>query len=309
MANAANEMAVFERVVERGSFAAAAGDVGLSASAVSKLISRLESRLGVRLLNRTTRRLALTAEGTLYLKRSREILAAIEVAESELSSARTSPRGHLRVHAPPVMIADHFAPALPGFLTRYPRLTVEFLVANRVVDIVAENVDVSMRTGQLRDSSLVACKIIDLTQIVCASPEYLARRGHPVTPSDLSQHPCLTLNSMPAPGTWSFSKDGRSISVEVSGPVSADSSDVLVRLAVEGVGIVRLGELAVARALMNGTLVPLLQDVQIREGYPLWALLPPGKQRSSKVKVFLEFLAECLGRSPWRASLVTAHTP
>jgi DNA-binding transcriptional LysR family regulator len=114
---------------------------------------------------------------------------------------------------------------------------------------------------------------------------------------------------MAAPATWLFKTDGKPIAVEVSGPVSADSSDVLVRLAVEGVGIVRLGELAVARALMNGSLVPLLQDVQVQEGYPLWALLPPGRQRSPKVKVFLEFLAEYLGRSPWRASLQTAKRP
>jgi DNA-binding transcriptional LysR family regulator len=132
MANAANEMAVFERVVTRGSFTAAADDVGLSASAVLKLISRLESRLGVRLINRTTRRLALTAEGAIYLRRSREILAAIETAESELASGRMAPRGHLRVHAPPVLISDHVAPALPAFLQLYPRVTVELLAANRV---------------------------------------------------------------------------------------------------------------------------------------------------------------------------------
>ena len=149
MVNAANEMGVFERVIERGSFAAAAQDVGLSPSAVSKLIMRLEQRLGVRLINRTTRRLALTAEGTTYLKRSREILAAIEAAESEIASARMSPRGHLRVHAPPVMIGDHFGPALSGFLARYPRITIDFLVTNRAVDLVAENVDIAMRTGKL----------------------------------------------------------------------------------------------------------------------------------------------------------------
>ena len=303
MPNAANEMEVFARVVERGSFAAAAQDVGLTASAVSKLISRLEGRLGVRLINRTTRRLALTAEGATYLKRSREILAAIEAAETELVAARLAPRGHLRVHAPPVMIGNHFAPALPGFLARYPRLTIEFLVANRVVDLVAENVDVAMRTGHLPDSSLVACKIIDLSQIVCASPDYLAGHGRPLVPADLAQHPCLTLNSISTPAAWSFETDGKTFAVEVSGPVSADSSDVLVRLAVEGVGIIRLGELAVASALVSGALVPLLQDVQVNEGYPLWAVLPPGKQRSPKVKAFLEFLAETLGRSPWRARL------
>jgi DNA-binding transcriptional LysR family regulator len=302
-----NEMAVFERVIERGSFAAAAQDVGLSASAVSKLISRLESRLGVRLINRTTRQLALTAEGTTYLRRSREILASIEMVEAELASARTSPRGHLRVHAPPVMIGDHFAPAMTEFLARYPRITVEFLVANRVVDIIAENVDIAMRTGELPDSSLVACKIIDLTQIVCASPGYLARHGRPMNFSDLARHPCLTLSGAQSPMTWLFNDGGKPVAVQVSGPVSADSSDVLVRLAIQGVGIVRLGELAVARALTMGSLVPLLQDVQVQEGYPLWAILPPGRQRSLKVKVFLEFLTATLGRAPWRAALATSR--
>jgi DNA-binding transcriptional LysR family regulator len=306
MANAANEMAVFERVVARGSFAAAADDVGLSASAVSKLISRLESRLGVRLINRTTRQLALTAEGAIYLKRSQEILAAIEAAEGELTSGRLSPRGHLRVHAPPVMISDHFTPALRGFLARYPRLTVEFLVANRVVDLISENVDVSIRTGPLPDSSMIACKIADLSQIVCASPDYLARHGVPLTPLDLTQHRCLPLTSMAEPTTWLFKKDGEHIAVEVNGAVGADSSDVLVRLAIEGLGIVRLGELAVASALITGSLVQVLRDVQVHEGYPLWALLPAGRQRSAKVKVFLEFLAQCLGRAPWRARLPKA---
>jgi len=302
MVNAANEMGVFERVIERGSFAAAAQDVGLSPSAVSKLITRLEQRLGVRLINRTTRQLALTAEGRTYLKRSREILAAIEAAESEIASARVSPRGHLRVHAPPVMIGDHFGPALTEFLDRYPRMTIDFLVTSRPIDLVAENVDVAMRTGKLSDSSLIACKIIDLTQIICASPEYLARHGRPLIPADLARHRCLILNGIPEPTTWTFHGENGRIAVEVSGAVSADSSDVLLRLAMEGVGIVRLGELAVARALQNGWLEPLLVDVQVSEGYPLWALLPPGRQRSLKVKVFLEFLAERLSSAPWRTN-------
>jgi DNA-binding transcriptional LysR family regulator len=300
MTNAANEMGVFERVVERGSFAAAAQDVGLSPSAVSKLILRLEQRLGVRLINRTTRKLALTAEGKTYLKRSREILAAIEAAESEIASARTSTRGHLRVHAPPVMIGDHFGPALPEFLERHPHLSIEFLVTNRAVDLVEENIDIAMRTGRLPDSSLIACKIIDLTQIICASPDYLDRYGRPLTPSDLTRYRCLILNGIPEPTVWRFNIGGRPAAVEVHGVVSADSSDVLLRLAIEGLGIVRLGELAVAKALRDGALEPLLLDVQLSEGYPLWAVLPPGRQRSPKVKAFLEFIQERLGLAPWR---------
>jgi DNA-binding transcriptional LysR family regulator len=300
MANPSNEMGVFERVVERGSFAGAAQDVGVSSSAVSKLITRLELRLGVRLINRTTRRLALTAEGEVYLKRAREILGAIDAAESEIASARTSPRGHLRVLAPPVLAVDHLGPALPDFLMRHPRITLDFLVTNRVIDLVGENVDIALRTGHLDDSTVVGRKIVDISRIICASPRYLARYGRPVRPSDLVQHSCLTLNRVPESAVWSFRVDGQLTRVEVKGPVSADSADLLARLAIEGAGIVRLGEVAVAGAIQNGLLEPLLQDSHEPESFPLWALMPPGRQRALKVKVFLDFLIERLGSAPWR---------
>jgi DNA-binding transcriptional LysR family regulator len=171
------------------------------------------------------------------------------------------------------------------------------------VNLLAENVDISIRVGKLSDSSLVASKIIDLSQIVCASPDYLARHGVPLTPIDLAHHACLPLTSTPAPTTWRFEIDGKPSAVDVCGPVSADSADVLVRLAIEGVGIVRLGELAVAKALASGALVELFKDMQTQHSYPLWALLPAGRQRSPRVKVFLEFLSHCLGRAPWRTTL------
>jgi DNA-binding transcriptional LysR family regulator len=301
MANPSQEMGVFERVVERGSFAGAAQDVGLSASAVSKLITRLEQRLGVRLVTRTTRRLAVTAEGEIYLKRAREILNAIDAVESEVASARTSPRGHLRVLAPPVLAIDHLGPALPDFFARHPRITLDCLVTNRVVDLVGENVDVALRTGELNDSTLVVRKIADLRRIICASPKYLARHGRPAQPSDLAHHSCLTLSRIPEAATWSFRVNGKLVPVAVRGPVSADSADLLVRLAIEGVGIVRLGEIAVARAIQNGLLEPLLQDSHESESFPLLAVMPPGRQRALKVKVFLDFLIERFGSAPWRS--------
>ena len=175
MANSSAEMAIFQRVAERGSFAGAADDVGLSPSAVAKLVTRLETRLGVRLINRTTRRLSLTTEGEIYLERAHEILAAIETAEAEISSARLTPRGHLRVHALPFIAVRLLAPVLPDFLTRYPQITFDFMVTNRIVDIIGENVDISLRIGALNDSALVARKIVALPRIVCASPSYLAR--------------------------------------------------------------------------------------------------------------------------------------
>src|SRR5262245_2612401 len=276
MASASTEMAIFQRVAERGSFAAAADDVGLSSSAVAKLITRLEQRLGVRLINRTTRRLALTAEGEVYLERVREIVGAIEAAESEILSARTSPRGHLRVHTLPVIAAYDLAPAVPEFLARYPHITFDFMVTNRTVDIVGENVDVSLRMGPLADSGLVSRKIVDLSRVVCASPDYLARHGRPADPADLLHHACLTLGRNPRSANWPFRINGKLSRIDVKGPVSADSAHMLLQLAIAGAGIVRLSDHVVARAINEGRLQLLLQDAQDPEVYPLFALLPPG---------------------------------
>lgn len=302
MANPSQEMGVFERVAERGSFAGAAQDTGLTASAVSKLVTRLEQRLGVRLITRTTRRLALTSEGETFLRRSREILAAIEAAETEVAAGRLAARGRLRVLAPPVLAVDQLAPIVPAFLARHPRITFDFLVTNRVVDLVKENVDVALQTGTLGSSTLVARKIADLEQVICASPHYLARHGRPVVPSDLAQHSCLTMSGAPKLNDWRFRVDNRIVAIDVKGSASADSADMLVRLAIEGVGIVRLGEIAVASAIQKGLLQPLLQETHQPESYPLWAVMPPGRQRALKVKVFLDFLSGQFATQPWRVA-------
>jgi DNA-binding transcriptional LysR family regulator len=300
MAGAPTEMAIFARVAERGSFAGAAEGVSLSPSAVSKLITRLEHRLGARLINRTTRRLALTAEGELYLDRVREILGAIEAAESEIASARASPSGHLRVHSFPVIAAHHLAPALPDFLARQPHITLDFIVTNRRVDLVGENVDVSLRMGPLEDSGLVSRKIVDLSRVVCASPGYLARHGRPAEPADLVRHACLTLTRNPGSASWPFRVNGKLTRIDVKGPVSADSAEMLLQLAIGGAGILRLSEHVVARSIHEGLLQPVLQDAQDPETYPLFALQPPGRHQAPKVRVFIDFLIERLGAAPWR---------
>jgi DNA-binding transcriptional LysR family regulator len=305
MVSSPTEMGIFERVAERGSFAGAAEDVGLSPSAVSKLVTRLELRLGVRLINRTTRRLALTAEGEIYLERAREILHAIEAVEAEISSACLSPGGHLRVHTFPVIAVHYLASALPDFLTRYPRITFDFFVTNRVVDVVGENMDIALRLGELNDSGLMARKIVDLTRIVCASPTYLAQHGRPIRPSDLDQHSCLTVSRLPGSAAWPFRLNDKLIRVDVKGSISADSTDMLLKLAIEGAGILRLSEHVVGGAIQKGLLEPLLLDVQDPEKCPLWALMPPGRHQAPKVNAFLDFLIERFGSAPWRNSLAT----
>src|SRR3954469_19376900 len=190
---ASSEMNAFVRVAERGSFAAAAEDLSLTPSALSKLVTRIEDRLGVRLLTRPTRKLALTAEGELFVARSREILASIEAAEAEVTAASEQPRGHLRVSVGTAIAKQILGPTLPAFLARYPDISVELNVSDRQIDLVAEQIDVAIRSGALGDSSLVARKIGEATRMICASPIYLERRGSPRVPADLLQHNCLTL--------------------------------------------------------------------------------------------------------------------
>jgi DNA-binding transcriptional LysR family regulator len=304
MANSSTEMAIFERVAARGSFVGAAEDVCLSPSAVAKLITRLEQRLGVRLINRTTRRLALTAEGEIYLDRAREILGAIEAAESEITSARASPRGHLRVHTFPVIASHQLAPALPEFVARHPDITFDFMVTNRSVDLVGENVDVSLRMGPIEDSGLVSRKIVDLSRVVCASPGYLARHGRPTEPADLVGHTCLILSRNPGSTSWPFRVNGKLTRIDVKGCLSADSADMLLQLAIAGAGILRLSEHVVALSIREGLLQPLLQDAQDPKTYPLFALLPPGRHQAPKVRVFIDCLIERLGSAPWRTGVI-----
>jgi DNA-binding transcriptional LysR family regulator len=168
------------------------------------------------------------------------------------------------------------------------------------VDLIGDNVDVALRVGQLNDSTLVACKIVDLTQVVCASPKYFAAHGRPIEPSELSQHCCLTLSHFPGSTTWAFRGHGEPVHVDVKGAIAADSAHMLLKLAIEGAGIIRFGDIIVARAIHEGLLEPILQDWEEPERFPFWAILPPGRQRTPKVKVFVDFLMEHFSSAPWR---------
>lgn len=173
-------------------------------------------------------------------------------------------------------------------------------MTNRVVDLVDDNIDIAFRVGPLGNVSFGARKIADLTQVVCASPAYLARHGRPVHPRDLAQHACLTLSHIQGARTWSFSVAGETVGVDVKGPVTADSAHMLLRLATDGMGVIRFGDIIVAKAIRDGLLVPLLEDLQEPESFPLWAISQPGWQRMPRVKVFLDFLMERFGEAPWR---------
>ena len=289
-------MNAFVRVVERGSFAAAATDLGLTPSALSKLVTRIEDRLGVRLLTRTTRKLALTAEGELFVARSRDILASIEAAEAEVTAASERPRGHLRISVGTAVAKQILVPALPVFLADYPDITVELHVSDRQVDLVAEQVDVAIRSGALGDSTLVARKIAEATRVICASPLYLEKHGSPRVPADLLQHNCLTLPGS-AWSQWPFHTHEGINRLAVSGTFTSDNADLLLDMAVAGLGIARLADFMVARAVREGALVPLLVDSHVPESFPIHALTVPGRHRAPRVKAFIDFLAEQFGRA------------
>lgn len=293
---ASAEMNAFVRVVECGSFAAAANDLGVTPSALSKLVTRIEARLGVRLLARTTRRLVLTAEGDLFLARSRDILTSIEAAEAEVTAASRQPRGHLKISVGTALAKQILGPALPVFLARYPDITVELHVSDHQVDLIAEQVDVAIRSGALGDSTLVARKLGDATRVICASPLYLRKHGSPRVPADLLAHNCLTLPG-PAWSHWPFHTHEGINRLAISGTFTSDNADLLLDMAVTGLGIARLADFMVARAIQQGTLVPLLRDSHLPESFPIHALTVPGRHRAPRIKAFVDFVVEKFGDS------------
>ncbi|TFV38311.1 LysR family transcriptional regulator [Bradyrhizobium frederickii] len=286
-----DEMRAFVQVVERQSFGSASTVLGLTPSAVSKLVTRLEDRLGVRLLHRTTRRLALTPEGDIYFARARQILADIEEAEAQVAKLRAAPRGHLRINTSIGFGIHQLAPAMPDFLTRYPEIDVELALTDRVVDLVSEHADMTIRAGPVAETALTARKLADVTRLLCASPAYLTRYGVPRTPADLARHSCIVM-AFQTPYRWAFRNHGKIEEIEIKPRVVTDNAEAALRLALNGAGIVRLSDMVVGESIRGGLLVPLLTEAHHVEAVPLSALYLAGRHRLPKVRVFLDFLVE-----------------
>ena len=294
----AGEMLAFVRVVERRSFSAAASILGLTPSAVSKLVGRLEDRLGVRLLHRTTRRLALTAEGDVYFARARQILVDAEELEAEVTRWRGSPRGRLRVNASIAFAVHQLATILPEFLARYPQLEIELSVTDRIIDLVEEHADVTIRNGRVADTELSAREIGQFERIICAAPSYLSRSGAPESPADLANHLCVLMRTTSS--RWPFRLGSRIEYIEIAPRVITDNGEAALQLALGGAGIVRLSDMMVGGPISRGLLVPLLTDVHCPEPLPVSALYLAGRHRLPKVRVFLDFLIERFASAPWR---------
>ncbi|MBB1178232.1 LysR family transcriptional regulator [Pseudomonas sp. FW305-3-2-15-E-TSA4] len=289
----AREMEVFAAVARSGSFSAAGRTLDLTPSAVSRTIDRIEARLGVRLMLRTTRVLTLTAEGQTYLAAARRILADLDDAERVISD-QGAPRGRVRVSASLAHGRQRVVPLLGEFARLYPHILIDINLTDVVVDVAAGQADVAIRFGPLADSPLTARRLGETGRTIVASPEYLARRGTPQVPEDLHDHDCLNFNFRRAEPVWPFRRDGRDYALTVKGPIEANNGETLTQLALVGVGVTRVGNFSVADAIETGRLVPLLEAFNPGDREPIHAVFVGGANMPARVRVFVDFLAERL---------------
>ena len=299
------ELNAFVAVVEHRGFAQAARAISLAPSGVSRLVSNLEARLGVRLLNRTTRRVSLTEAGERYYTRGRDALAGFEAAEADVASLQSAPRGLLRVSCV-VTLAERSMPAIiADFMARHPGVSVELLETDRPVDLIEEGVDVALMTGALQDSSAMVRKLSGFSRHVVASPDYWARHGRPETPADLKRHNCLRFATAPHLQKWTFQKPGRKpFAVTVSGRFSAAGAETILQASLAGIGVSRLASFMVAPHLRSGALEEVLPDVRENEPIPLSAVFPSAKHLSLKIRAFIDHLAERFAAMPpWEDGL------
>jgi DNA-binding transcriptional LysR family regulator len=287
------------RVVELGSFTAAGAALGVSHTIVSRQVRQLESRLGAQLLNRTTRRFALTDAGRDYYEACRHILDALDDADRAVGHHQATPSGTLRINAPMAFGTLELAQWLPRFLTRHPRITVDLVCNDRIVDLIGEGFDVALRlTRDLPDSTLVARRLATSPIMAVASPDYLRRHGELLVPDDLAHHNCLCYTLAERPFDWTFElPDGTRQTVHVSGSLQANTGVALRAAALSGLGIAASAEFIVRADLRSGDLVPVLADYPIRPR-ELYALYPQSRHLAPTVRAFIDFAAEEYRQSP-----------
>jgi DNA-binding transcriptional LysR family regulator len=299
-------MQVFCKVVELGSFAGAAERLGMSTSAVSRQLAQLEALLDARLLNRTTRRINLTENGRAYYERCLQLLADLEETEELAGTHTSSPRGTLRLTAPISFGASHVAPALGAYASLHPQMKFDLMLADRAVDLIEDGLDLAIRVGYLGSQNLVARQIGSTRMLLCASPAYLAARGTPQTPDDLSQHDCMTYAYASNNNQWSFERTGEAAHlVRVTSRIHANNGSALSELAAAGLGITHAPEFILAPLVAQGRLLEILPDWQTRR-LAISAVYPSRKHLSAKVRSFVAFMEQWLSKHT-NTSAARAH--
>jgi DNA-binding transcriptional LysR family regulator len=288
------ELAFFLRVSEEASFSAAARSLDLDPSTISKVIQRLENRLGVRLFHRTSRVLQLTQEGQQFLAAAQKVMTALEDAEASISPSATEATGVLRLSSTPTFARHSLAPQMADFLKANPALRVEFLLTATPPDLFEQQIDISFQSGNIPDSSLVVRRICSARWQICASPAYLERAGTPQTPAELTRHQCLNFLPGSFRSRWPMQDKTNIESVEPKALVAANNGDMLCALATQGLGLVRLADYHVADQLASGQLVTVLEKYQL-EREPIYAVFASKRHLSARVRAFLDFISVRLG--------------
>jgi LysR family transcriptional regulator for bpeEF and oprC len=300
-----NALRVFVRVAETRSFTEAAKRLGLTSSAVSKAITRLEQELNVRLLQRTTRSVGLTNDGASFFDHCLQVLGQIEDAENLLSRATSSPHGRLRVHMPVGFGRRVIMPALSRFIETHPALVVNAELSDRTVDMAYEGIDAAVHIGEPADARLIARKLCNLQFVACASPDYLSRHGEPQTPEELDRHHCLAYVLMHTGRyrDWQFVENGRTFAKTVSGRLNVNNAESLLEAAISGVGIAMISNFIAADAIRTGKLRCILNNY-VAMGPPVSVLYLPSRNLSPKVRAFIDFLSDLIPDNPcWSDNL------
>lgn len=289
-------MAVFVQIAERGSLTAAAEALDKSLPSVVRILASLEETLQARLFNRTTRRIALTEEGRIYLERCRRILADIEDAESVLAQDETQPRGMITVTAPVRFGEMHVAPTVTRFLQHYPQVQVRLLLLDRVIDMLEEGVDVAVRIAPLTDSSLVAKPVGRIRQVVCANPKLIEEAGMPGRPEDLAELPCVRFTGISSGLVWHFFRDGKPVPVAVNGSLSCNQVNPAVNACIAGLGFGMFYCYQVMPAVQRGELEMVLTEFE-PEPLPLSLVFPRHRLLSNRLRVFVDWMAKAIPES------------
>jgi DNA-binding transcriptional LysR family regulator len=292
------EMRAFVAVIDAGSFVRAADALDLSKTAVSRLVSDLEARLGTRLLHRTTRRLSLTPEGEVFLERCRSLLEGVESAEAELSTHAGEAVGQLRVNVPVTFGLLHLAPLWPAFMALHPRVMLDITLSDRLVDLVDEGYDLAVRIAQLQTSSLVSRQLTSTRLVLCASPDYLRRHGTPAQPSDIAQHSVISYTLLATGDQWAFQGPQGPVSVKVSPRMRTNSGDTCCAAALQHQGIVLQPTFLVGPHLASGALVEILPAYRSLD-LGVHAIYPTRKHLTPKVRALIDFLVDAFRMRAW----------
>jgi DNA-binding transcriptional LysR family regulator len=287
-------MAIFAKVVEMRGIAAAASDLGLSAPTVSKALARLEQRLGSRLINRSSRRFAVTDAGQALAERAARLLADAEAAEDSLLSQSNAPRGTIRLAAPMSFGISELAPILPDFLQQYPEVSVDLHLSDALVDVIGDGFDVALRIGALADSALLSRRLAPVPGVLLAAPSYLDRRGRPAHPTDLLQHDCFAYAYLRTRDTWHFTNHaGESVAVRPTGRLRVNNGDAVLPALTAGLGIAALPAFIAGPVLRAGCVEQVLPDWSGSRS-DLYLVTPPSGPRPARVRVMIDFLVERL---------------